>query len=114
MTLLYFVQRGRWAGYWRYVPLAGKIPGLHSRLTARGYMVREIPDAHSAAVTICPTCRAPHRGAACENPACPESGNVTRESWDAAVRDCAAALAEAGRFARLRAASFGPRREELP
>ena len=44
-TLLYFAQRGPWAGHWRPVPFQRHADrdALRSRLTARGYYVREIP-----------------------------------------------------------------------
>lgn len=46
-SLAYFVQRNdcAWCGYWRRVPLqrGANRPELRNRLTARGYIVREIP-----------------------------------------------------------------------
>jgi hypothetical protein len=40
--IVYFVQRGRWAGYWRRVPLQCRVVNLRARLTARGHMVTEV------------------------------------------------------------------------
>ena len=43
-TLLYVAQRGPWAGHWRPVPFQRHADrdALRSRLTARGYYVREL------------------------------------------------------------------------
>ena len=41
MTLFYFVQRGRFAGYWRRVPFSGRIADMRSQLTRRGHILTE-------------------------------------------------------------------------
>lgn len=58
-------------------------------------------------ITTCTTCTTPHAGTKCDNPGCPESGNVSRESWETGRAKIVADREEAERFARLRAASFG-------
>lgn len=44
MRLIYFAQRGRFAGHWRYVPFAALVPNLRSRLLARGYILTEVSE----------------------------------------------------------------------
>lgn len=39
-VLIYFVQRGRFAGYWRRVPMQWLAEDLHAGLRKRGHIVR--------------------------------------------------------------------------
>lgn len=39
--IVYFCQHGRFAGYWKRVPLQTRVPNLRSRLTARAILAKE-------------------------------------------------------------------------